>query len=108
MAILLFVQMAPQEERTVPAPAPRSPGAPLFSGVRVVELATVVAAPCATLVMASLGAEVIKVEEPKGDYWRRFMLVFEKGRTHATAFDSVNLDKGSVVINLKKEKGLLA
>ncbi len=40
-------------------------GAPLLHGVRVVELATVIAAPSATRMMVDLGAEVVKIEEPK-------------------------------------------
>lgn len=47
---------------------------PVFAGLRVVELATVVAAPTAARVMAELGAEVVKVEEPKGDFFRKFFL----------------------------------
>ena len=45
-------------------------GTPLFHGVRVVELATVVAAPSATRIMADMGAEVVKIEEPKVSTFR--------------------------------------
>eukprot|EP00906_Rhabdomonas_costata_P011320 RCo016069 len=77
-------------------------GAPIFHGVRVVELSTMVAAPAATRVMADLGAEVVKVEEPKGDYWRQFFLDFETERDFGSAFEGVNLGKRSIVLNLRE------
>ena len=42
-----------------------------LEGIRVVELATYVAAPSGGRVLADWGAEVIKVESPKMDIWRR-------------------------------------
>lgn len=41
----------------------------VLSGVKVVELATVVAVPSIGSMMARMGAEVVKVEGVKGDYW---------------------------------------
>jgi len=42
----------------------------LFSGLRVIDAATVIAAPAAALILADFGADVIKVEEPGGDMLR--------------------------------------
>ena len=41
-----------------------------LEGIKVVELATHVVVPVAARVMADWGAEVIKIESPKGDGWR--------------------------------------
>ena len=58
----------------------------IFDGVRVVELASGIAAPYATMFLADHGAEVVKLEPPSGDPYRR-----EAG------FQTVNRNKRSVV-----------
>jgi hypothetical protein len=50
-----------EEERTSPQP--------ILKGIKVVELATVVAVPSIASAMARMGAEVVKIEGKKGDYW---------------------------------------
>lgn len=94
---------------TLPAQVPGN-GTKCFHGIRVVELATVVAAPSASRTLAEHGAEVIKVEEPKGDMWRRFFLEYEDDRGtdpgFSSCFESVNLSKYSVVIDLKTPSGV--
>lgn len=93
----------------VPAQVPGG-GTKCFHGIRVVELATVVAAPSASRTLAEHGAEVIKIEEPKGDMWRRFFLEYEDERgtdpSFSSCFESVNLSKYSVVIDLKTTAGI--
>ena len=42
----------------------------IFSGLKVVELASFVAAPAAAVILSDFGADVIKVEPPSGDPWR--------------------------------------
>ena len=64
--------------------------AKLFYGVRVIEIATHVAAPTAGRCMADLGAEVIKVEQPAGDFLRNFLLTLEKPRSFSTWFEHTN------------------
>ena len=79
----------------------------MFAGVRVVELSTVVAAPSCARAMADLGAEVVKVEEPKGDMWRKFFLEFEEGRSKfGSVFEAANLGKSSVVLDYQTPEGL--
>ena len=94
---------------TLPARVPGN-GTKCFHGIRVVELATVVAAPSCSRTLAEHGAEVIKIEEPKGDMWRKFFLEYEDERGtnpgHSSCFESVNLSKYSVVCDLKNPEGI--
>jgi crotonobetainyl-CoA:carnitine CoA-transferase CaiB-like acyl-CoA transferase len=75
-----------------------------LAGLRVIDIATYIAAPyCATL-MAEFGAEVIKVEQPKvGDPCRRLGTVSACGETLVWLSEARN--KKSVTLNLKSPKG---
>jgi formyl-CoA transferase len=42
----------------------------IFSGLKVVDLASFIAGPAAAVILSDFGADVIKVEPPSGDYWR--------------------------------------
>lgn len=77
----------------MPAPQP-------LSGVRVVELAQLVAGPLCGMQLADMGADVIKVEPPGGDKGRRF------GRARldedcTNAFAVLNRNKRSIALNAK-------
>ena len=77
--------------------------APLpLAGIRVLEYAQYVAGPFAGMLLADLGADVIKVEPPRGDAWRRYE-PFAEGESRY--FYALNRNKRSVVIDLKDEKG---
>jgi formyl-CoA transferase len=74
-----------------------------LDGIRVVDLSRVLAGPYASLLLADMGAEVIKVEEPgKGDDTRAWP-PFAGGE--ATYFMSVNRGKKSLTLDLKAEGG---
>ncbi|MFZ0994376.1 MAG: CoA transferase [Candidatus Dormiibacterota bacterium] len=79
-------------------------GRPL-SGVRVLELARILAGPYCTMLLADLGADVLKVEPPGGDESRRWGPPFA-GDT-ATYFASANRNKRSLVLDLKQESDRL-
>ena len=78
-----------------------------LKGVKVVELATFIAAPCCTRFLADLGADVIKVEAPFGDPLR-FTAVNE-GRPYGdqedTSYTLENTGKKLITLNIKSEKG---
>ena len=78
-----------------------------LEGVKVVELATFIAAPCCTRFLADLGAEVIKVEAPMGDPLR-FTAVNE-GRPYGdqedTSFTLENTGKKLITLNIKTANG---
>jgi crotonobetainyl-CoA:carnitine CoA-transferase CaiB-like acyl-CoA transferase len=75
-----------------------------LGGIRVLDLTRVLAGPFCSMLLADMGAEVIKVEEPgKGDDTRRWP-PFVGGE--ATYFMSVNRNKLSATVNLKTPEGL--
>ncbi len=78
-------------------------GLPL-EGIRVLDLTRLLPGGYATLLMADLGASVIKVEEPgKGDYIRWTPpLVGEHSASHI----ALNRNKRSITLNLKNRQGL--
>jgi crotonobetainyl-CoA:carnitine CoA-transferase CaiB-like acyl-CoA transferase len=82
---------------------PKGPGGPL-AGVRVVELATVVAGPGAGKYLADFGAEVVKVEAPGGDPTRR-MGWTGPGEADSYFWKLLSRNKLSVTLDLKSDSG---
>ena len=78
----------------------------LLDGVRVLDLTNVLSGPFASLHLAWLGAEVIKVENPKdGDLARKLGCVPEYNKKlMGTSFLAQNANKKSVTLNLKEDK----
>ncbi|MBN3785325.1 CoA transferase [Burkholderia sp. Ac-20353] len=73
------------------------------SGLRVLELGSMVSAPLAGQILADMGAEVIKIEPPEGDPMRR-VGPFHKGM--GALFMTVNRGKKSMVLDLKSPRDL--
>jgi crotonobetainyl-CoA:carnitine CoA-transferase CaiB-like acyl-CoA transferase len=80
---------------------PASPG-PL-SGVRVIDLTSVIMGPFATQILAQLGADVVKVESPEGDNMRHVGPMKHAGMGHI--FLHANAAKRSIVLDLKQDAG---
>ena len=76
-----------------------------LSGVRVLDLTQFEAGPACTEVLAWMGAEVVKIENPAGgDQLRRLGSV--DGKTDSHFFVLFNANKKSMTCNLKSERGL--
>lgn len=76
-----------------------------LAGIRVIELATVVAGPGTGRYLADFGADVIKVEPPGGDPTRR-MGWTGPGETDAYFWKLVNRNKRTIALDLKTEAGV--
>jgi crotonobetainyl-CoA:carnitine CoA-transferase CaiB-like acyl-CoA transferase len=82
--------------------------APPLAGLKVIELARVLAGPWAGQVLADLGADVIKVESPAGDDTRRWGPPFVDngdGTGDAAYFHACNRGKRSIAIDFRKPEG---
>lgn len=76
-----------------------------LQGIRVLDFTQMMAGPFCTMLLADMGANVIKIEKPDGgDDIRRAGPPFIKG--HSAAFLAINRNKRSIVIDLKSEDGI--
>ncbi|ACL64966.1 L-carnitine dehydratase/bile acid-inducible protein F [Anaeromyxobacter dehalogenans 2CP-1] len=77
-----------------------------LAGVRILDLTRLLPGPYATLVLADLGADVVKVEDPQGGDWLRWMppLAGEQ----SGAFHALNRNKRSLAIDLRRAEGVEA
>ena len=80
-----------------------------LSGIRVVDLSTVLAGPYATMILGDLGADVVKVEPPDGDATRGWGPPWvgddAAGTRTAAYYLAVNRNKRSVRLDLKSADG---
>jgi crotonobetainyl-CoA:carnitine CoA-transferase CaiB-like acyl-CoA transferase len=82
-----------------------TPGSePPLADLLVLDLSRVVTGPYAAMMLGDLGARVIKVERPEGDDTRHWgpPFVGPEGRRESTYFLSVNRNKESIVLDLKR------
>ncbi len=79
----------------------------ILSGIKVLDLTNVLSGPFTTLHLALLGAEVIKVENPKdGDLARKLGIVPELNKKlMGTSFLAQNCNKKSITLNTKSPEG---
>ncbi|MGD9867639.1 MAG: CaiB/BaiF CoA transferase family protein [Hyphomicrobiales bacterium] len=87
------------------APTEPAGGAPALGGIRVLDIATFIAAPFAAAALSEFGAEVIKIERPDGgDPWRRYGTRKDGGDTLAWKSEARN--KRSLTLDLRKPEGV--
>jgi len=72
----------------------------VLTGLRVLDLSRILSGPFCTMILADLGADVIKVEDPRGGDDTRFWGPPFQG-DDATYFHSVNRNKRGIAVNLK-------
>jgi crotonobetainyl-CoA:carnitine CoA-transferase CaiB-like acyl-CoA transferase len=74
----------------------------IFSGLKVVDFATFIAAPGAAVILSDFGADVIKVEPPSGDLWRHaHQFPPQPLAKEAYPFHLANRNKRSITLDLK-------
>lgn len=72
-------------------------GVQVLHGVRVLEQGTFITGPCAGMMLADLGADVIKIESPDGDPYRSY-----QGAAYSPHFQAYNRNKRSICVDLKR------
>lgn len=100
--------MHPDLESAFPLHTPRPTGAPKpLQGLRVVDFSHFLAGPFATLILADMGADVIKVESPgRGDEFRHYPPVPPQMPGQGAPYMWSNRNKRSVALNLKTSEGV--
>src|SRR5438128_323559 len=74
----------------------------IFSGLKVVDLASFIAGPSAAVILSDFGADVIKVEPPVGDLWRRgYQIPPQPQAKDAYPWHLANRNKRGMTLDLK-------
>jgi crotonobetainyl-CoA:carnitine CoA-transferase CaiB-like acyl-CoA transferase len=90
----------------VPAPMPPGPGR-MLEGIRILDFTWAAAGPYATLLLALLGADIVKIESSRRpDPARRGFLADYGGVNRSPNFSELNLNKRSVQVDLTQAEGL--
>ncbi len=74
-----------------------------LQGIKILDLSRLLPGPLATQMMADLGAEVIKIEDPNAPDYARFFPPYIGGQS--TMYLSLNRSKKSITLNLRTEEG---
>jgi crotonobetainyl-CoA:carnitine CoA-transferase CaiB-like acyl-CoA transferase len=73
----------------------------VLAGVRVVEHGTFITGPAASMLLADMGADVVKVEQPAGDPFRAF-----RGGLYSPHYQTYNRNKKSVTLDTREKADL--
>src|SRR2546425_11300386 len=74
-----------------------------LSGIRVLDLTRLLPGAFCTMLLADMGADVIKIEEPSGGDYMRWTPPLVDGQS--ALFNALNRNKRSLTLNLKSEAG---
>jgi len=89
------------QENVTSSPATAT-GDNIFSGLKVVDMASFIAGPSAAVILSDFGAEVIKVEPPTGDAWRRGHLLPPQPRAKDPyPWHLANRNKRGIALDMK-------
>src|SRR6266480_751749 len=101
------IKMLDRLETEFPEHAPRPANAPkALEGIRVIDFTHFIAGPLATMILADMGAEIIKIEAPgRGDDLRRYPPL-HPDLMHGAPFLWTNRNKRSVALDLKSTEGV--
>jgi len=72
-------------------------GLDVLKGVRIVEQGTFITGPCCGMMLADLGADVVKIESPDGDPYRAY-----QGGNYSPHFQAYNRNKRSLALDMKQ------
>jgi crotonobetainyl-CoA:carnitine CoA-transferase CaiB-like acyl-CoA transferase len=75
--------------------------AKVLAGVRVLEHGTFITGPAASMLLADMGADVVKVEQPEGDPFRAF-----RGGSYSPHYQTYNRNKKSVTLDTRRAEDL--
>ena len=74
----------------------------IFSGLKVVDLSSFIAGPSAATILSDFGADVVKIEPPEGEPWRKGQKIPPQPHSEqAYPFQLANRNKRGVSLNLK-------
>lgn len=77
-----------------------------LSGIKIADFTQLYQGPLATQILSDMGAEVIKIEPSKGDFFRNWALGDGYIEGESISFMSVNRNKRSIVLDLKSANGV--
>src|SRR4029077_20491902 len=79
----------------------------IFSGLKVVDLASFIAGPSAAVILSDFGADVVKVESPAGDLWRHgHQIPPQPQAKDSDPWHRANRNKRGLTLDLKSASAL--
>ena len=72
-----------------------------LSGIRVLDFTALLQGPMATQILADLGADVLKLEKPEGEWMRHWGICMSRTHGETDAFLALNRNKRSVEVDLR-------